>query len=316
MCPSLLGAQACSMGDTRASEGGGAGPMLSGPLPRLFTSWKEVPIGETTCRTLHRAKGCAAIVAATFRPPELRPPEFRPVRTLQRSAARARHSGGPQTSEHAAKVTSVHPLRPRDAVVRIPVLERRVQVRGIKGLKTRFGAGTHTERAPGASPDRERSGLLTEVTQISHSSHRLTGTSLTMKPVPQAVRRHPAPPVAMQCCTGPLYDNGTSPRQRRASFRHYVPPNVAKGNGAAVFPPRSAEFQEWGGLNGVLSEFRAVSLALAAFVDSGLCQQKSGLVMDRCVVSGAGTAALMGHAARLIFDRTEKAGRSLRWLRG
>lgn len=43
MCLSLLGALACSSGDTWASE---VGPVLSQSQPRLITTWKEVPAGE------------------------------------------------------------------------------------------------------------------------------------------------------------------------------------------------------------------------------------------------------------------------------
>lgn len=43
MCLSLLGAIACSTGDTWASE---VGPVLSQSQPRLITTWKEVPAGE------------------------------------------------------------------------------------------------------------------------------------------------------------------------------------------------------------------------------------------------------------------------------
>lgn len=42
MCLSLLGALACSTGDTWASE---VGPVLSQSQPRLITTWKEVPAG-------------------------------------------------------------------------------------------------------------------------------------------------------------------------------------------------------------------------------------------------------------------------------
>uniref|UniRef100_A0A3Q3VYL0 Transmembrane protein 19 n=1 Tax=Mola mola TaxID=94237 RepID=A0A3Q3VYL0_MOLML len=42
MCLSLLGALACSTGDTWASE---VGPVLSKSQPRLITTWKEVPAG-------------------------------------------------------------------------------------------------------------------------------------------------------------------------------------------------------------------------------------------------------------------------------
>ena len=43
MCLSLLGALACSTGDTWASE---VGPVLSQSRPRLITTWKEVPAGN------------------------------------------------------------------------------------------------------------------------------------------------------------------------------------------------------------------------------------------------------------------------------
>lgn len=43
MCLSLLGALACSTGDTWASE---VGPVLSKSQPRLITTWTEVPAGE------------------------------------------------------------------------------------------------------------------------------------------------------------------------------------------------------------------------------------------------------------------------------
>lgn len=42
MCLSLLGALACSTGDTWASE---VGPVLSKSKPRLITTWEEVPTG-------------------------------------------------------------------------------------------------------------------------------------------------------------------------------------------------------------------------------------------------------------------------------
>ncbi|KAM8739800.1 transmembrane protein 19 [Acanthopagrus schlegelii] len=42
MCLSLLGAIACSTGDTWASE---VGPVLSQSQPRLITTWREVPAG-------------------------------------------------------------------------------------------------------------------------------------------------------------------------------------------------------------------------------------------------------------------------------
>ncbi|KAF7646715.1 hypothetical protein LDENG_00183240 [Lucifuga dentata] len=42
MCLALLGALACSTGDTWASE---VGPILSQSQPRLITTWKEVPAG-------------------------------------------------------------------------------------------------------------------------------------------------------------------------------------------------------------------------------------------------------------------------------
>ena len=45
MSLSLLGALACSTGDTWASE---VGPVLSQTKPRLITSWREVPTGTHT----------------------------------------------------------------------------------------------------------------------------------------------------------------------------------------------------------------------------------------------------------------------------
>lgn len=42
MCLSLLGALACSTGDTWASE---VGPVLSKSTPRLITTWRDVPTG-------------------------------------------------------------------------------------------------------------------------------------------------------------------------------------------------------------------------------------------------------------------------------
>lgn len=48
MCLSLLGALACSCGDTWASE---VGPVLSQSQPRLITTWEEVPAGEEPERT-------------------------------------------------------------------------------------------------------------------------------------------------------------------------------------------------------------------------------------------------------------------------
>lgn len=43
MCLSLLGALACSAGDTWASE---IGSVMSKSKPRLITTWKQVPVGE------------------------------------------------------------------------------------------------------------------------------------------------------------------------------------------------------------------------------------------------------------------------------
>lgn len=43
MCLSLLGALACSAGDTWASE---IAPVLSKSSPRLITSWEKVPVGK------------------------------------------------------------------------------------------------------------------------------------------------------------------------------------------------------------------------------------------------------------------------------
>lgn len=42
MCLSLLGALACSTGDTWASE---VGPVLSKTKPKLITTWRDVPAG-------------------------------------------------------------------------------------------------------------------------------------------------------------------------------------------------------------------------------------------------------------------------------
>lgn len=43
MCLSLLGALACSAGDTWASE---IGSVMSKSKPRLITTWEKVPVGE------------------------------------------------------------------------------------------------------------------------------------------------------------------------------------------------------------------------------------------------------------------------------
>lgn len=43
MCLSLLGALACSAGDTWASE---IGSVMSKSQPRLITTWEKVPVGE------------------------------------------------------------------------------------------------------------------------------------------------------------------------------------------------------------------------------------------------------------------------------
>ncbi|XP_038612076.1 transmembrane protein 19 isoform X1 [Tachyglossus aculeatus] len=49
MCLSLLGALACSAGDTWASE---VGPVLSKSQPRLVTTWEKVPVGTNGGITL------------------------------------------------------------------------------------------------------------------------------------------------------------------------------------------------------------------------------------------------------------------------
>lgn len=63
MCLSLLGALACSTGDTWASE---VGPVLSKSKPRLITTWEEVPTGklpkeaavmELFCHVTHELQG-------------------------------------------------------------------------------------------------------------------------------------------------------------------------------------------------------------------------------------------------------------------
>ncbi|CAN9508512.1 unnamed protein product [Ophioblennius macclurei] len=65
MCLSLLGALACSAGDTWASE---VGPVLSKARPRLITTWEEVPAGTnggvTTVGLLASFLGGAAVGVA------------------------------------------------------------------------------------------------------------------------------------------------------------------------------------------------------------------------------------------------------------
>lgn len=67
MCLSLLGALACSAGDTWASE---VGPVLSQSRPRLITTWEEVPAGTnggvTTVGLLASFLGGAAVGGAFF----------------------------------------------------------------------------------------------------------------------------------------------------------------------------------------------------------------------------------------------------------
>ncbi|XP_039891782.1 transmembrane protein 19 isoform X2 [Simochromis diagramma] len=67
MCLSLLGALACSTGDTWASE---VGPVLSQSKPRLITTWKEVPTGTnggvTSIGLVASFLGGAAVGVAYF----------------------------------------------------------------------------------------------------------------------------------------------------------------------------------------------------------------------------------------------------------
>lgn len=67
MCLSLLGALACSTGDTWASE---VGPVLSQSPPRLITTWKEVPAGTnggvTTVGLIASFLGGIAVGAAYY----------------------------------------------------------------------------------------------------------------------------------------------------------------------------------------------------------------------------------------------------------
>ncbi|XP_049891900.1 transmembrane protein 19 [Epinephelus moara] len=67
MCLSLLGALACSTGDTWASE---VGPVLSQSQPRLITTWKEVPAGTnggvTTVGLVASLLGGFAVGAAYY----------------------------------------------------------------------------------------------------------------------------------------------------------------------------------------------------------------------------------------------------------
>ncbi|KAL7827777.1 hypothetical protein AOLI_G00309290 [Acnodon oligacanthus] len=67
MCLSLLGALACSAGDTWASE---VGPVISKNKPRLITTWKEVPIGTnggiTTVGLIASFLGGATVGTAYF----------------------------------------------------------------------------------------------------------------------------------------------------------------------------------------------------------------------------------------------------------
>ncbi|KAM3587984.1 uncharacterized protein V6R79_018324 [Siganus canaliculatus] len=67
MCLSLLGALACSTGDTWASE---VGPVLSQSPPKLITTWREVPAGTnggvTTVGLVASFCGGLAVGAAYF----------------------------------------------------------------------------------------------------------------------------------------------------------------------------------------------------------------------------------------------------------
>ncbi|KAI4883000.1 hypothetical protein NFI96_015802 [Prochilodus magdalenae] len=67
MCLSLLGALACSAGDTWASE---VAPVVSKSKPRLITTWKEVPVGTnggvTTVGLIASFLGGAAVGTAYF----------------------------------------------------------------------------------------------------------------------------------------------------------------------------------------------------------------------------------------------------------
>ncbi|XP_036433074.1 transmembrane protein 19 isoform X2 [Colossoma macropomum] len=67
MCLSLLGALACSAGDTWASE---VGPVISKNKPRLITTWNEVPIGTnggiTTVGLIASFLGGATVGTAYF----------------------------------------------------------------------------------------------------------------------------------------------------------------------------------------------------------------------------------------------------------
>ncbi|XP_016148490.1 transmembrane protein 19-like [Sinocyclocheilus grahami] len=65
MCLSLLGALACSTGDTWASE---VGPVLSKSKPKLITTWKDVPAGtdsSVTSEIQHQLSWSSAVLLSS-----------------------------------------------------------------------------------------------------------------------------------------------------------------------------------------------------------------------------------------------------------